>query len=233
MVRRILIGAVGALAFGVMLAVGCTRADVEVVKILPEPPLHTLPAKPKPPAKIKQAPKVVRKHVRRTWQDGEPGWVPPGGISKRWACIVIHHSATGTGCAGEFHHAHLQRGWDELGYHFVIGNGTGSGNGQIEVGSRWYKQKHGAHCRTAGNYHNEHGIGICLVGNFEKGYPSAEQLASLNKLVRFLMTRCNIHPGRVIGHREAPGTRTKCPGRHLSIAQVRARARSYVAASGF
>ena len=38
-------------------------------------------------------------------------------------------------------HWHRDRGFDELGYHFVIGNGTNSGDGQIEVGPRWTKQK--------------------------------------------------------------------------------------------
>ena len=61
--------------------------------------------------------------------------------------------------------------WDELGYHFVIGNGTHTGDGQVEVGSRWGKQKHGAHCKTPDNYYNDHGIGICLVGNFENSNP--------------------------------------------------------------
>ena len=28
------------------------------------------------------------------------------------------------------------KGWDELGYHFVIGNGTDTRDGQVEVGSR-------------------------------------------------------------------------------------------------
>jgi N-acetyl-anhydromuramyl-L-alanine amidase AmpD len=157
--------------------------------------------------------------------------VPPGGFSKRWTCIVVHHSATSCGCASEFHHAHQARGWDELGYHFVIGNGTGSANGQIEVGPRWYKQKHGAHCKTAGNYHNEHGIGICLVGNFERTRPTARQMASLNKLLRFLMANCGIPANRVIGHREAPGAQTVCPGANVIMARIRATARNLLAQS--
>ncbi len=232
MVRRIALGAIGMLAAVIVLAAGCNRTDIEVVKLLPDPPVYSLPAKPKLPPEAKPAPKVAQTKGRR-WYAAEPGWIPPGGISKRWKCIVVHHSATGSGCAGQFHHAHLQRGWDELGYHFVIGNGSGSGNGQIEVGSRWHKQKHGAHCRTAGNYHNEHGIGICLVGNFEQRYPTAAQLASLNKLIRFLMVRCRIPSHRVIGHREAPGASTKCPGRNMHMAQLRSSVASYVSAGGF
>ncbi len=227
--RRIIIGVVKALVLGGALILGCQGTDVEVVKLLPDPPLHTLSPKREVSTPTKQT-KVVRTAPR---PQGGYGWIPPGGISGRWECIVVHHSGTSGGSAREFHNAHLNRGWDELGYHFVIGNGTGSSDGEIEVGSRWYKQKHGAHCRTPGNYHNEHGIGICLVGNFERSYPSAKQMASLKKLVAFLMTKCQIPASRVIGHREAPGAHTKCPGRHLSTVQLRRALPGYVTASGY
>ena len=45
------------------------------------------------------------------------------------------------------------RGWESAGYHFVIGNGTGSPDGSIEVGPRWLAQEAGAHCRG----HNRRG----------------------------------------------------------------------------
>ncbi|MDP8218285.1 MAG: hypothetical protein P9M03_06125 [Candidatus Theseobacter exili] len=52
-------------------------------------------------------------------------------------------------------------------YHFVIYNGTnGTKDGQIQISKRWTKQLHGGHCRI--DYNNQHGIGICLIGNFEK-----------------------------------------------------------------
>ena len=97
----------------------------------------------------------------------EPGWVPPT-PSRRWTCIVIHHSGTEVGGARRFDRAHRTRGWDELGYHFVVGNGSDTADGQVEVGPRWKAQKYGAHCRSPEDYYNEHGIGICLVGNFDQ-----------------------------------------------------------------
>ena len=228
--RRTVVGTVKALALGVLLVMGCNRLDIEVVKLLPDPPLSSKAARSRRTAAAPK-PTVARKPNHA--QDGPPGWVPPGGISQRWQCIVVHHSASATGCASDFHQAHLQRGWDELGYHFVIGNGTGSADGQVEVGSRWYKQKHGAHCKTAGNYHNEHGIGICLVGNFDRSYPTPRQMASLKKLLRFLMAKRGISWNRVIGHREAPGASTRCPGAHLSLARLRAALQNDAIASGF
>ncbi len=145
-------------------------------------------------------------------------WYPPF-ESNRWTCIVIHHSANENGGAARYNKAHQARGWDELGYHFVIGNGTATSDGTVEVGPRWRKQKHGAHCKTPDNYYNEHGIGICLVGNFENHTPSGRQIKMVRKLVLFLMKRYNIPSSRVYGHGELGAT--KCPGEYFSIDRFR------------
>ncbi|MBT3201301.1 MAG: N-acetylmuramoyl-L-alanine amidase [Phycisphaerales bacterium] len=131
-----------------------------------------------------------------------------------WKYIVVHHSATARGNAASFDRSHrLERGWDELGYHFVIDNGDGGPDGRIEVGSRWTKQKWGAHTGgTPDNEYNNHGIGICLVGEFSNSMPSRAQIASLERLVRTLARKYNIDASNVIGHREAPNSSTGCPG---------------------
>ena len=64
----------------------------------------------------------------------EAGWVPPH-PSNRWTCIVIHHSGSDAGGADRFDEWHRKRGWDQLGYHFVIGNGTDTAMGQVERGA--------------------------------------------------------------------------------------------------
>ncbi len=145
-------------------------------------------------------------------------WYPPF-ESNRWTCIVIHHSADENGGAARYNKAHQARGWDELGYHFVIGNGTATSDGTVEVGPRWRKQKHGAHCKTPDNYYNDHGIGICLVGNFENHAPSARQIKMVRKLVMFLMQRYDIPSSRVYGHAELGATR--CPGTYFSMDKFR------------
>ena len=133
-----------------------------------------------------------------------------------WRYIVIHHSASPSGNAEQFDAAHRERGWDELGYHFVITNGQGGCDGQIEVGSRWRKQKQGAHCGgTPANEYNELGIGICLVGDFSDRAPTRAQIASLRKLTLHLMRTYRIPPENVIGHRQAPLASTACPGTRL------------------
>jgi N-acetyl-anhydromuramyl-L-alanine amidase AmpD len=143
-----------------------------------------------------------------------PEWSHTG--YRPWKYIVIHHSSTEGGNAASFDRDHRARGFDELGYHFVITNANGGKDGQIEVSRRWRTQKWGAHTgRTEGNRYNNYGIGICLVGNFEVADPSAKQLAALNALVRYLVKRHGIRVEDVITHRDAPGASTVCPGRNL------------------
>ena len=153
--------------------------------------------------------------VVRTGGDTSSGdiWAPPV-PARPWKYIVIHHTAEESGCAASIDEVHRRvNGWDCLGYHFVIDNGKGGPDGRVEIGPRWKQQKWGAHTgKTPDNAYNNYGIGISLVGNFMTHMPSDQQLASLDKLVRYLMVKYNIPAENVIGHRDAPGTATECPG---------------------
>ena len=141
-------------------------------------------------------------------------WYAKG--ARPWDYIVVHHSASDTGNAQQFDQAHRDRGWDELGYHFVIDNGRGGPDGRVEVGSRWRKQKQGAHCGgTPANAYNEHGIGICLVGDFSNDMPTPAQQKSLRELVTYLMVTQGIDSTKVITHQDAPNAQTECPGGRL------------------
>jgi hypothetical protein len=146
----------------------------------------------------------------------EAAW-EPAAASRPWRWIVVHHSATDVGSAAAFDLFHrAKRGWDELGYHFVIGNGGGVTDGLVEIGSRWPKQKWGAHCRVGDNEeYNYFGIGICLVGNFETHRPSEAQMAALARLVDYLSAKYGIDEAHIIGHSHVGDTR--CPGRYFSF----------------
>lgn len=130
-----------------------------------------------------------------------------------WRYIVIHHSATAVGSASAIDRWHREKDWDGLGYHFVIGNGTGSPDGAVEVGFRWRQQREGAHAKTDGNFMNEHGIGICLVGDFNSTNPSPAQMRSLERLCRFLTEYCRVSPRNLRLHCDVKPT--ECPGRHF------------------
>ena len=215
-------------AFGLIAAVtGC--ASPAVMDTLPEPnfngPVVAAPPPAPTPKFTTPAPEpAVRPPLASGRMTGPRDWSPPV-APRAWHWIVIHHSATPTGSAAEFDRMHKAKGWDELGYHFVIGNGTGSGDGQVEVGSRWRSQKWGAHAKTSDNRFNRFGIGICLVGNFDNERPTKAQLASLSKLVAFLMKTYNVPAERVIGHGDTKAT--DCPGKNVHIADIRKVAAQY------
>jgi hypothetical protein len=157
--------------------------------------------------------KVVESADRAPW-----GWAPPRRVEKNWEAIIIHHSATSNGNKEIIDEWHRDRGWDGVGYDFVIGNGTDSGGGQVEVTFRWRNQLVGAHTKTPNNWANEDTIGICLVGDFTWSRPSWKQLASLTKLVRFLQQRYRIPTSRIYGHKDCPGAHvTECPGKNFPM----------------
>jgi hypothetical protein len=133
-------------------------------------------------------------------------WSVP--LRRSWRYIVIHHSATDSGNAGQFDLSHKKRGWDGLGYDFVIDNGSGGSDGAVEVGVRWKEQKRGAHAGV--DLYNEQGVGICLVGDFTKTRPTAAQMHSLSRLCNFLSAYCGIPRENFRLHGDVRPT--SCPG---------------------
>jgi hypothetical protein len=142
---------------------------------------------------------------------------------RQWEFIVIHHSATSVGSAEMFDASHRARGMvNGLAYDFVIGNGTeGVPDGFIETGSRWVKQLPGGHCRQG--HVNEHGIGICLVGDFTKGEPTEKQMESLALLIHGLQEQFQIKDENILGHGEVIGEMSECPGREFPWDKLRKR----------
>lgn len=142
----------------------------------------------------------------------------------RWTHLVVHHSGIEAGNAKAYDGAHRRRGMENgLAYHFVIGNGRDSGDGQIEVGPRWPKQLYGGHVRSQAM--NNHGIGICMVGNFELRIPGPRQLASLFALLDWL--RAEGLPGssvpKVTVHRWVDVNHTVCPGKRFPYNELKRR----------
>ncbi len=144
----------------------------------------------------------------------------PNAPPREWKYIVLHHSASVRGSAEIFDVAHRQRGWKCLGYHFVIGNGTDQGDGAIVAGPRWYSQEAGAHANST--EYNEHGIGICLVGNFDQDVPTPAQLVALKKLITRLCHQYSISGTSVVGHNQVRlGGSTACPGKNFPLKELR------------
>ncbi|MFQ5732505.1 MAG: peptidoglycan recognition family protein [Planctomycetaceae bacterium] len=192
---------------------GCRRrATVPPPGALPQAPVIAPPR----PRRVVPPPEAPSPSVGR----GNP-W-KPGVAERNWKSIVIHHTATTRGSVASIHAAHLRRKdsagrpWRGIGYHFVIGNGNGMRDGAIESTFRWRTQIHGAH--AGDRKHNETGIGIALVGNFEKTRPTKAQLAAVKRLVAVLKREYRIPAGQVVGHSSFRAT--ACPGRLFPMAEV-------------
>jgi N-acetylmuramoyl-L-alanine amidase len=106
--------------------------------------------------------------------------------------------------AKEIRQWHKERGWADIGYHYVIRR-----DGTVEKGRA--EAKVGAH--VAG--HNKDSIGICLVGGIDERTLSPEdnytpeQWEALENLLHKLVQK---YPdANVIGHRDFPGVAKACP----------------------
>jgi N-acetyl-anhydromuramyl-L-alanine amidase AmpD len=93
---------------------------------------------------------------------------------------------------------HKERGWDGIGYHYIIRR-----NGKIEAGRS--ELLTGAHAKG----YNRLSIGICLVGGDSEADFTMAQYLSLYSLKGRLSKKYN-NP-EVLGHRDLPGVDKDCP----------------------
>ena len=144
----------------------------------------------------------------------------------RWKYIVVHNSGTRQGNARifDYYHRNTRKMPNGMAYHFVIGNGSSSRDGEIELGSRWNKQINGGHVHS--DYLNFISLGICLVGDFNRDKPTRKQLEALDELIRYLRTRCGRVEGKysiVRAHKEINPVPTDCPGDRFPVQWLRRR----------
>lgn len=142
----------------------------------------------------------------------------------RWKYIVVHNSGTRQGNARIFdvYHRRVRKMPNGLAYHFVIGNGNSSGNGEVEIGDRWTRQINGGH--VASDYLNNIALGICLVGDLNRDKPTPQQLDALDELITYLRARVGKIKGKsaiVKGHKEINPKPTDCPGDRFDLGWLR------------
>jgi len=162
--------------------------------------------------------------VKFSWHNHSDWYYKKSEPYQGWKYIVIHHSATRAGSVKAFHQFHTQQGYGGIAYHFVIGNGNGMQDGEVQDTFRWQQQLSGTHVSVNAWDHNVFGIGICLVGNLENALPTKAQMEALKKLVTRLKKMYRIKSKNVFGHRQvkyddASGRKeqTACPGKKLDL----------------
>lgn len=127
-------------------------------------------------------------------------------------CIVHHSGGTDADpLADTSHHTakimeayHISKGWDGLGYQYVIHKDGAVWKGRPE-------HRNGAH--TVG--YNEKSIGICLAGNFDATMPTTGQIEALKTLLKDIQARYpKITSDKIVPHRKF--ATKSCYGNKLS-----------------
>ena len=129
--------------------------------------------------------------------------------------LIVHCSDSSFGTSELIDDWHKERGWNGIGYHFVITNG-------VFVSGKPYNQKQdgivqkgrsvdkvGAHCRK----HNRSSLGICMIG--KEHFSDAQRIA----LMATVLELCGVHelePGDVYGHYEFDDGKS-CPNMSMGV----------------
>ena len=113
--------------------------------------------------------------------------------ANKWKYIYVHHSRTASGNA-------LTLGQTTpggIGDHFVIGNGDGCMEGEIQLTQRWNLQQ-SAQPPAGAQKIDPACISICLVGDFDSTVPTRLQIRRLTQLVNSLQGQLHINSTGVL-----------------------------------
>lgn len=181
----------------------------------------TLPAAPVPtPAPAVELPTTVvsRSQWTRSGVARPREANPMNGISR----ITVHHDAivsTDLRSSADIarriesiRRSHVQRGWADIGYHYVVD----------PTGRVWEARStglQGAHVED----NNEHNLGVMVMGNFNVHAPTSAATAALDRFVASQMQRYRVSLSRVYTHQEIKST--ACPGTRLQRYMVATRGR--------
>jgi hypothetical protein len=105
----------------------------------------------------------------------------------RWSHIYIHHSQTLSGSAATLGAG----GAGGVADHFVIGNGDGCADGELQIAQRWNHQQSAGPLPGVSQM-DPSCISICLVGDFSRTHPTRTQMRRLAQLVSALQARLSV-----------------------------------------
>ncbi|XP_017470706.1 PREDICTED: peptidoglycan-recognition protein SB1-like [Rhagoletis zephyria] len=158
--------------------------------------------------------------IRSAWQAASPLHAPTrNGRVDGVSHVLIHHTATpaaacrrnANACAATVRatpRTHQQgRGWDDIGYNFLIG---GSDDRAEIYEGRGFDVVGGTHAVD----YNARSVGIALIGDWTDTLPPSAMLVKLQKLIIYGVQVGYIHRSYALpGHRQVKGT--YCPGNRL------------------
>ena len=143
------------------------------------------------------------------------------GSSPEWSSIVIHHLGQPAGDLETIDRDHRKAGLRSLGFHFIIGNGNGLGDGDVQMGNRWHSQISAAKPRDIQQDNWSDGIiSICLIGNGNRRPFTEQQTVHLSHLVQRLQQELSIPADQVFLESELGG-HSRSPGEFFAEAQFK------------
>ncbi len=113
-------------------------------------------------------------------------------VPGRWRYIYVHHSRTTGGDAVSLSQG-TAGGADEAPFedHFVIGNGDGCVDGEVQMTQTWNHQER-VDPPAGGARLSSTCVSVCVVGDFSRTRPTPAQQRRLSQLVDTLQARLNI-----------------------------------------
>lgn len=136
--------------------------------------------------------------------------------------IIIHCSASEFGHALMIDKWHREKGWNSIGYHYVICNGyptkshidDGFGERRMDGGIEYGRTldadddidawEVGAHAYG----YNKNTVAICLIGDTKF---TLRQLISTVEVIKLIQFKYHVKTSNVLGHCELPGVSKTCP----------------------
>ncbi|WP_229117116.1 peptidoglycan recognition protein family protein [Enemella dayhoffiae] len=185
----------------------------------------TLPA-------LAAAPKQPKIHSTGDWGARQPT-MRLNTINRRPTVLVVHHTASANSSDTSLSHAyavarsiqnqHIGQGWGDSGQQFTISRGghiLEARTGTLKALATRKSFIEGIHAPGS----NQTGIGIENEGMYTESTPPKAQWDALVSLLAYLCWAYDISPSRIIGHKDSPGSATRCPGEafHARLAQLRA-----------
>ena len=168
----------------------------------------------------------------------------------RWSHVVVHHSLSAdtelvnTVAIRKFHTSFrhygdiiteedyhekkaegvsgLSRPWKDIGYHWLVERFP---DGVPSVVQGRDMMMHGAHCREQGM--NRRGIGVCVIGNFDKAPPPEDIFEKAAFHVSWLCRMYRVPIENIKGHTEY-ATYKSCPGKLFDMDYFRERVEDYL-----
>jgi hypothetical protein len=113
----------------------------------------------------------------------------------RWECVEVYYSGTKAGNIDQLASLSGAASSDDINCHFVICNGLGASDGQIQTTEKWQKQWSVIPDHTW--YGSSRTVRVCIVADGKTVRPSDSQIKRAEALVDTLARKFSVAPSKI------------------------------------